>query len=337
MNKIINILLFVLVVQTFSAQVGIGTNTPDNSAMLDVSSTEKGMLFPRMTAAQRVAIPNPAVGLHIFDINSNSLWFYNGSFWVNYAAQSKYGDVKSGIQTLDHDGWVLLDGRAINTLSATQQAVIASLGLSTNLPNASNAYLSQNGAAMGSVAGANSTTLTQANLPNVNFTGTAATAGGHSHTVDPSPINSSNSGSHSHFVSSQNVSTTSYTHNHGVGDGNNPNNNVPSNVSGLLRRTNSGEALTTNGLDNIFSGEEPDLRNPPKAIPNDTHSHSVFIPGQTTSQDGLHFHTVDVPETTSSTNGAHTHSVSVASGGSASPINIAPQTLTVNMFIYLGL
>lgn len=44
------------------AQVGIGTNTPATSAQLEVSSTSKGFLPPRMFAAQRIAISTPASG-----------------------------------------------------------------------------------------------------------------------------------------------------------------------------------------------------------------------------------------------------------------------------------
>ena len=39
------------------AQVGVGTTTPNSSAQLDITSTSKGVLIPRMTAAQREAIP----------------------------------------------------------------------------------------------------------------------------------------------------------------------------------------------------------------------------------------------------------------------------------------
>ena len=58
------ILLFVNVI--VFAQTGIGTTTPEQSAQLDVSSTDKGFLTPRMTASQRDNIENPAQGLIIF-------------------------------------------------------------------------------------------------------------------------------------------------------------------------------------------------------------------------------------------------------------------------------
>jgi hypothetical protein len=51
---------------------------PDNSAMLDVKSTTKGMLAPRMTIAQRDAISNPAKGLMVFCTDDNRYYFNRG-------------------------------------------------------------------------------------------------------------------------------------------------------------------------------------------------------------------------------------------------------------------
>ena len=59
----------------------IGSN-PDPSAMLDVVSTDKGMLVPRMTTAQRTAIANPATGLLVYDNTTNAFWFFNGTAWT---------------------------------------------------------------------------------------------------------------------------------------------------------------------------------------------------------------------------------------------------------------
>lgn len=50
--------------------VGIGTNAPKASAVLDIMSSNKGVLFPRMTTSERNAIINPANGLHIYNTNS---------------------------------------------------------------------------------------------------------------------------------------------------------------------------------------------------------------------------------------------------------------------------
>lgn len=48
------------------AQVGIGTTTPNMSSMLDIVSTDSGLLIPRMTLTQKTAIVTPATGLLIY-------------------------------------------------------------------------------------------------------------------------------------------------------------------------------------------------------------------------------------------------------------------------------
>lgn len=63
-----------------SAQnVGIGTTSPNASAQLDVSSTTKGFLAPRMTQAQRVAISNPAQGLLVYQTDGTPGYYVNRS------------------------------------------------------------------------------------------------------------------------------------------------------------------------------------------------------------------------------------------------------------------
>jgi hypothetical protein len=89
MKKAIIIFVFILISGSFAfAQFGINTDgsDPDNSAMLDVKSSNKGVLFPRMTAAERNAIPNPAQGLLVYctDCSSGgSLCIYINSNWRN--------------------------------------------------------------------------------------------------------------------------------------------------------------------------------------------------------------------------------------------------------------
>ena len=80
------VLGFFLTIPSFYmfAQVGINTdNTPPaNSAMLDVQSTTKGMLIPRMTSALRTAIASPVNGLMVYQTDGISgVYYYNGSTW----------------------------------------------------------------------------------------------------------------------------------------------------------------------------------------------------------------------------------------------------------------
>ena len=64
-----------------NANVGIGTATPAASAILDVTSTSKGFLPPRMTTTQKNAIGTPAAGLMVFDTTLVKLCVYNGTNW----------------------------------------------------------------------------------------------------------------------------------------------------------------------------------------------------------------------------------------------------------------
>ncbi len=64
------------------AQVGIGTTNPDPSSAIDISSTESGMLVPRMETLDREAISSPATGLLVYDTDFNLFYFYNGTDWV---------------------------------------------------------------------------------------------------------------------------------------------------------------------------------------------------------------------------------------------------------------
>ena len=86
-----NILILLLVGFTLPAlsQTGIGTTTPDPSAMLDVSSNDKGLLPPRMTEAERDAITSPADGLVIYQTDGSvGLYVRSSSTWVKLAAST---------------------------------------------------------------------------------------------------------------------------------------------------------------------------------------------------------------------------------------------------------
>lgn len=87
MNKIYIFLFSVLVSLTTNAQVGIGTNTPSDSAALDVFSTNSGLLIPRMSESQKLAITTPANGLLIYQTdNATGFWFYNSVSWQPFSS-----------------------------------------------------------------------------------------------------------------------------------------------------------------------------------------------------------------------------------------------------------
>ncbi len=61
-------------------QIGIGTNSPNGSAAIDVTSSTGGVLFPRMSTAQMNALPNPPNGLVVFNTSVNCLELYAGAW-----------------------------------------------------------------------------------------------------------------------------------------------------------------------------------------------------------------------------------------------------------------
>ena len=80
------------------AQVSISSDnsSPDNSAMLDVKSTIKGFLPPRLTTAERNLISSPVVGLTIYNTSKNWIETYNGSAWAcstHYVGESYGGGI----------------------------------------------------------------------------------------------------------------------------------------------------------------------------------------------------------------------------------------------------
>lgn len=129
-----------------------------------------------------------------FESNDYDRVYYKmvaGNLPVN---QFNLGDIKTGIQSGDHNGWVKLDGRLKSTLTASQQLQATALGIGNNLPDATDAVLVQSSGSLGSVTGSMSRTISQNQLPNViptitigNTTSTMQNAGSHDHPVNVVP------------------------------------------------------------------------------------------------------------------------------------------------------
>lgn len=75
-------LVFMLSSAGAQQRIGVGTLTPDQSAQLELSADDKGMLIPRMTSAQRLMIPTPTNGLLVFDVTTVGFWYFDGMQWV---------------------------------------------------------------------------------------------------------------------------------------------------------------------------------------------------------------------------------------------------------------
>ncbi|MEM8888607.1 MAG: tail fiber domain-containing protein [Bacteroidota bacterium] len=105
------ILIFMgLSMALFAQSVGINSDgsPPDASAILDVKSSTKGVLVPRLTAVERQAIRNPTRGLMVYDTDSLNFMYHNGRSWL--AIKDDLGDhqatenIQLGSHYLSGDG-----------------------------------------------------------------------------------------------------------------------------------------------------------------------------------------------------------------------------------------
>ncbi len=95
-NRIKNLALSCILVlgtlgTALSQSVGLNNATPDASSILDLTATDRGLLIPRMTSAQRLAITTPANGLLVFDTDIGEFYFYNAAVWVPITKMTEIG------------------------------------------------------------------------------------------------------------------------------------------------------------------------------------------------------------------------------------------------------
>ena len=76
--------LMSLITHAQTDNMGIGTASPDASAKLEVSSTSKGLLTPRMSSSERLAIITPAEGLLVYDLTTSSFWYFTMGSWTEF-------------------------------------------------------------------------------------------------------------------------------------------------------------------------------------------------------------------------------------------------------------
>lgn len=111
MKNFKNIFLVASLVATamVSAQVKIGDNATsiNASTALEIESTNKGFLMPRM--ANPASIASPATGLQVYNTTTNTVWFYNGTAWTEMGAGASGTSIYSangqlaGVRTVDQN------------------------------------------------------------------------------------------------------------------------------------------------------------------------------------------------------------------------------------------
>lgn len=126
MKKIFSFVFSLICLSVIVKAQNIAINTDgtaaDASSILDVKSTTKGMLVPRMTTTQRTAITSPATGLLVFDTDTKSFWFYSGSAWTNISGGS------AGSFTLPYNGSTASSTSALTILNTGAGAAIEGSG-----------------------------------------------------------------------------------------------------------------------------------------------------------------------------------------------------------------
>ncbi len=85
---LLSFLFLIVTARTQSLAINNDGSPANASALLDVKSTSKGFLPPRMSTVQRDLISIPAAGLVIFNITTNSLQLYDGTGWVSLTTPS---------------------------------------------------------------------------------------------------------------------------------------------------------------------------------------------------------------------------------------------------------
>lgn len=149
------------------------------SAMLDVKSFDRGVLIPRMHTGQRTAIASPAKGLLVFDITSNSFWYYNGTLWTEVGGTSGTagGGLPAGTanQTLRSNGTAWLANSALQN-DGTNTTVTGQLKINGGAP-ATGKVLTSDATGLGSWASpsydsSRNTAFWAQNLSAQPFTGT---------------------------------------------------------------------------------------------------------------------------------------------------------------------
>ncbi|MGX7668166.1 hypothetical protein [Flavobacterium pedocola] len=197
MKNTITILLTLLSIPVFSQNVGIDITNPNTNAALDIYSPSNGVLLTRLplvTTDSPSPLSTHVEGMTTYNtVNSATVTSTSVSEGIYYNDGTKWnlmgpntlmvGDIKHSLEASDHKGWYLLNGRAVTSLPSVAQYNAGAVGISSNLPNMSDKFIKTKSGAetITATAGNNSIVLTQANLPNINYTPTTANAGNHNH------------------------------------------------------------------------------------------------------------------------------------------------------------
>jgi len=100
-----------------NGKLGVGVTSPNASSVVEISSTTKGFLPPRLTSAQIAAISSPAAGLMVYNTTFNKPNYFNGTNWLNFDGSVAFPQVGTY-----YEGGIVVyvDGTGQHGLIATQ-------------------------------------------------------------------------------------------------------------------------------------------------------------------------------------------------------------------------
>ncbi|MCK8481058.1 tail fiber protein [Psychroserpens algicola] len=310
------------------AQVGIGTTNPDVSSILDVVSTDKGILIPRMTASERLTIATPiADGLMVYQTDDvKGFYYYDSTLgsWDRALKESKDAIPTGSIFTFPMatipTGYLVCDGSAVSrTNYADLFAVLgttygAGNGSTTfNLPDYRGQFLRgyDNGAGNDPDAASRQD---RGDGTTGDYVGTTQDdeMSSHFHENVPPSVISTTDGSHSHNTYSTNLNTNaSGNHYHNI-PGSSATTNYISSHTHMLRGERVNANTSTFGSDDAFLIDEnntgPETMN---TFSSGGHNHTVNIPASNTNSNGNHNHSINIPSLNTNANGNHNHQLNM--------------------------
>lgn len=163
------VLVMLCYISFMNAQVGINTTTPDPSSILDVSSTDRGILLPRMTSTERDNIASPAEGLFIFNTDSTCFQYYKGTSWSECLGEAPTNSLDCG-SPVSNGTFATGTPLTINN-SITIQVLVNVAGPYSITTNTVNGY-SFSGSGVFTNAGLTPVTLTATGTPIITHTDT---------------------------------------------------------------------------------------------------------------------------------------------------------------------
>lgn len=154
MKNYLVLLAIIFNINVLFSQVGIGTTSPDDSSILDIESTNSGVLFPRLTTSQRDAIHLPATGLLIYNSSDNVFQYNIGTATVPNWVALENKETKSGTYNIGStsSGWNYYNVTFSNAFNATP-SIQLTLREGTGIDNSGSHTISHFKVANASVTG----------------------------------------------------------------------------------------------------------------------------------------------------------------------------------------